>query len=92
MDQELLKTLAHFKIMLKREKGMSVDLEKLLSDAAYGRQILIAAEESDNEALVLLALTLRDKLGHLVAAPAPQTEEEKNAAEPPGKYKHGPRS
>jgi hypothetical protein len=92
MDQETLKQLAHFKIMLKREKGLQVDLEKLLNDSAYGRQMLSAAEDSDKEELVLLALTLRDKFGHLKVAPAAKPEEKKDDKPPPGKYMHGARS
>lgn len=92
MDQETLKTLSQFKILLKKVKGTQVDLEKLLRDAAYGREILAVAEDSENEALVLLALTIRDKFGHLVVAPAPQGKEEKKDDTPPSKYLHGARS
>ncbi len=96
MDQDLLKALAHFKILLKKEKGVQVDLEKLLRDAAYGRQIMALAEESENEALVFVALSIKDKLGHLKVAPAPtapaaeKPQDKKPAAS--GKYFYGPRS
>jgi len=89
MDQALLKTLAQFKILLKKEKGLTADLEKMMQDAAYGRQMLAAAEDSNNETLVLLAVTLRDKFGHFKAAPK---EEEKKKEEPGTKYLHGARS
>jgi hypothetical protein len=94
MDQELLKTLAHFKILLKKEKGLAVDLEKMMQDAAYGRQMLAAAEESDNEALVLSAVTIRDKLGQFKAGaqPKPAEEKDKKPDAPAGKYMHGARS
>jgi hypothetical protein len=91
MDHELLKLLAHFKILLKKERGVQVDVEKLLHDAAYGRQMLAVAEETQSEALVLLALTIRDKFGHLDVAPAPRAAEE-SAAMPGRKYVHGARS
>jgi hypothetical protein len=100
MDQDLLKALAHFKVLLKKEKGMQVDLEKLLRDAAYGRQIMALAEESENETLVFVALSIKDKLGHLKVAPAPapaasaaaEKPQEKKPAAQTGKYFYGPRS
>ena len=91
MDQALLKTLAQFKILLKKEKGLSADLEKMMHDAAYGRQMLAAAEESDNESLVLAAVTIRDKFGHFNAGAKP-AEEKKEDKKPEGKYMHGARS
>lgn len=97
MEQELLKALAHFKILFKKEKGVPVDLEKMLGDAAYGRQVLAQAEETANETLVVLALAIKDKLGYLrVAAaaptPAPVPAEKKPAAADTKKYMYGPRS
>jgi hypothetical protein len=92
MDQELLKTLAHFKILLKKEKGLAVDLEKMMHDPAYGRQMLAAAEESDNESLVLSAVTIRDKLGQFKTGAQQKPAEEKKAEAPAGKYMHGARS
>ena len=65
MDQSLLKELAQFKVLLKRTNGLSADISRLISDLAYGREILAAAEESDNDQLVLLAIELKDKLGML---------------------------
>ena len=91
MDQALLKTLAQFKILLKKEKGLSADLEKMMHDAAYGRQMLAAAEDSTNETLVLAALTIRDKLGHFNAAAKPAEEKDKET-KTDGKYMHGARS
>jgi hypothetical protein len=98
MDQDLLKALAHFKILLKKVKGVQVDLEKLLRDAAYGRQIMALAEESEDQTLVFVALSIKDKLGHLkvatapAAAPAQEKPQDKKGAAPSGKYLYGPRS
>jgi hypothetical protein len=92
MDQALLKTLAQFKILLKKEKGLPVDLEKMVHDAAYARQMLTAAEDSTNETLVLSAVTIRDKLGHFNTASPQKTAEEKKAEGPASKYLHGARS
>ena len=69
MEQELLKMLAQFRILLKKAKGVQVDFEKIVADPAYARQVLGAAEDSDNEVLVTLALGIRDKLG-LLTTPA----------------------
>jgi hypothetical protein len=95
MEQQLLKALAHFKILFKKEKGVPVDLEKMLGDPAYGRQVLAQAEESANETLVVLALAIKDKLGYLkvaAAPPAPVAAEKKPAESKTKKYMYGPRS
>jgi hypothetical protein len=92
MDQALLKTLAQFKILMKREKDVQVDLEKLMHDAVYGRKVLTIAEESGNEILVVAALTIRDKFGHFAASETQAEEEKKNAEAAKGKYLHGARS
>lgn len=65
MDQSLLKELAHFKVLLKKATQHSTDIERLISDPAYGKQVLSMAEEADSEELVVLALELKDKLGLL---------------------------
>ncbi len=73
MDQALLKELAHFKVMLKKQLGISADISKLMSDKAYGLATLTAAEDCNDVDLITLALTLKDKLGLLPtigAAPA----------------------
>jgi hypothetical protein len=101
MEQELLKALAHFKILFRKEKGAPVDLEKMLSDPAYGRQVLAQAEDCDNETLVVLALGIKDKLGYLKVAAAPPAPPGPAAAEKKQpvaagadakKYMYGPRS
>lgn len=98
MDQALLRQLAQFKLLLRKASNHSVDIEKLISDRAYAKQVLSLAEESDNEVLILLALELKDKLGMLPkAAPAetkPATEKAKDDATDAatkGKYVFGAR-
>ena len=81
MDQAMLKELAHFKLLLKKTASHSTDIEKLLTDKAYAKQVLSLAEESDNEELILMALDLKDKLGLLPQAnSAPESKPEE--AEP----------
>jgi hypothetical protein len=71
MDQSLLKELAHFKVLLKKATQHSTDIERLITDREYGKQVLSMAEEADNEQLVVLALELKDKLGLLPQPGAP---------------------
>ena len=97
MDQALLKQLAQFKMLLRKAANHSTDIEKLISDRVYAKQVLSLAEESDNEVLVLMSLELKDKLGLL---PKPNSAESKPAEERKkddddssgtGKYVFGPR-
>jgi hypothetical protein len=69
MDQELLKELAHLKMLLKKQNGTSVDLGKLLSDKTYAAEVLGVAEETDNPPLVMLAIDLKARLGLIPDAP-----------------------
>jgi hypothetical protein len=94
MDQEMLKVLAQFRILLKKEKGVMVDFERLMAEPAYARGLLAQAEDSDNELLVTLALSLHEKLGLLAApaAPAPNAAARPATQVDPQKYKFGARS
>ena len=97
MEQDLLKLLAQFRILLKKERTVQLDLERMMSDAGYARQALAQAEDSENETLVMLSLALREKLGFLkappAAAPAKPAEEQKPEPAAQGtKYLYGARS
>ncbi len=72
MDQALLRELAQFKLLFKRITQKAVDIEKLISDLDYGRELLTQAENTDDETLVVMALDLKDKLGLL---PQPRAAE-----------------
>jgi hypothetical protein len=88
----MLKLLAQFRILLKKEKGINVDFERLVGDPAYARELVKAGEDTDNEVLVMLALQLHEKLGLMgspKAAPAPVAAAK---AVNPEKYKFGARS
>lgn len=101
MEQDVLKKLAQFRILMKKENGAQIDFEKIFSDTSYARHTLRLAEDSDNETLVFLALSLRQKLGLLTPttpaapaaeqrapAPAPTPTASPNAAK---KYMFGAR-
>ena len=92
MDQDGLKKLAQFRILMKNEKRVQIDFEKILSDTSYARHNLNLAEDSDNEILVILALSLRQALG-LLTPPAPEQGPEQAAVPSNGKkYMFGARS
>jgi hypothetical protein len=94
MDQEMLKLLAQFRILLKKEKGINVDFERLVDEPAYARELVKAGEDCDNEVLVMLALQLHEKLGLMSApasTPAPAPAPAARAVSPE-KYKFGARS
>jgi len=91
MEQELLKLLAQFRILMKKERGVQLDLEKMMTDAAYARSACAQAEETDNEMLVMLSIALREKLGFLKPATKP-AEDKKPESGKPVKYMHGARS
>ena len=91
MDQEMLKVLAQFRILLKKEKGLAVDFERLMAEPDYARELARAGEDSDNELLVMLALQLHEKLGLMnVPKPVPAAAPAKVVS--PEKYKFGARS
>lgn len=69
MDRETLNEMVKFKFGSRKAGGPDIDLVKLAGDAAYADRVFSAAEKLDDESLVLLALTLRDKFGLLAARP-----------------------
>ena len=89
MEQDMLRMLAQFRILMKREAGLKVDFQRLVDDADYARQTLSAGEDSDSEALVTLALTLRDRLGLLQKKPMDaDAKAEPDPADPTKGKKH----
>ncbi|MEQ1518877.1 MAG: hypothetical protein ABL931_20545 [Usitatibacteraceae bacterium] len=95
MDQALLKELSHFKLLLRKTANHSADISRLLSDKSYAKQVLSIAEESDNEVLIMLAISLKDKLGLLPQVGAATEVKPKDADgeddKPKNKYVFGPR-
>jgi hypothetical protein len=91
VDNDTLKLLARFTIQARKIIG-SIDTNLLAKDALYSASIFQRVEELADEELVLLSLTLRQKLGLLEvnnAKSSPDTEPE--PPEGKSKYKFGAR-
>lgn len=91
MDNDTLKLLARFTIQARKLIG-SIDTNLLAKDALYSAKIFQRVEELADEELVLLSLTLRQKLGLLQPNNTKSTPDEE--PEPPQdntKYKFGAR-
>lgn len=72
MDNLTMQKLARFKIMGRRLGGFNVDIFRMAQEDGYARELLIRAQEVDNETLILLALELSDALGLLEVAEKPK--------------------
>jgi hypothetical protein len=100
MDHEKLKLLAQLKVA-SRKAGFGLDLSRLVVDQDYARTELDNYMASDNDELVLLALTVKDRLGLMpqsipMRAPAASVPAETPAApdstkKDAKKYVFGPR-
>jgi ribonuclease HIII len=62
MNTEAMIALTHFKILLAHETGQRFSIEQFVGDKKHARQLLSAAEDSDQEKLILAALKLRELL------------------------------
>jgi len=93
MDQDTLKLLAKVKVAARKALGLEIDIQRLTHDSAYAGEILQKASLTDDEDLVLAAITLQDRFGLL--ADKPRAVKEAKAAEAEGedkdKYKFGAR-
>ena len=97
MDRETLNEMVKLKFAARRAGGPEIDLVKLAGDAVYADGVFRAVEALPDEALVLLAMTLRDKFGLLAAQPAvpmsaAPSEPTTAPAEPTARYMLGARS
>jgi hypothetical protein len=98
MDHELLKMLAHLRILAKRA-GLNCDLTQMLQDRTYAKEFLDAAMAADSEELVLAALEVQSKMGLITVAPqtaaqtvpAPESSVPTKTGVDVNKYKFGPR-
>lgn len=67
LNRDQLQELARFKVLLRKNCAESIQIEQFLTDSAYQSQCLDRAEDSDDEELMMLAITLRARLGRLGA-------------------------
>jgi hypothetical protein len=91
MDQETLKLLAKVKVVARKVLGLEIDVQKLTHDREYAAEVLAKATHSDNEDLVLAAITLQDRFGLLSEVPAKAEESAEGRGVSPDKYKFGAR-
>jgi hypothetical protein len=89
MDQETLKLLAKVKVAARKSVGVDIDIQRLTHDAKYASEVLGKATQSDDESLVLCAITLQDKFGLLKEARSESADASAAVAE--DKYKFGAR-
>jgi hypothetical protein len=90
MDQDTLKLLAKVKMAARKVLGLEIDVQRLTHDKEYAADVLGKASVTDNEDLVLAAITLQDRFGLLADKPTtkPKTGE---TVPDPNKYKLGAR-
>ena len=70
MDQNALRNLARLKLVARRQFGLDVDIQRIVADRAYAREILDRVEQSEDEDTLVLALSIGSELGMLSGAAA----------------------
>jgi hypothetical protein len=90
MDQDTLKLLAKVKVAARKALNLEIDVQRLTHDRDYAADILGKASVTDNEELVLAAITLQDKFGLLADKPKAKTEAH-DSEHDKEKYKFGAR-
>lgn len=90
MDQDTLKLLAKVKVAARKTLGLDIDVQRLTHDAAYAKEILEKASLTDDEGLVLAAITLQDRFGLLAEKPSKPAAAAADS-ENKDKYKFGAR-
>lgn len=69
MDAELIQQVARLKVRLRQGQQLSLNTQRFFEDTEYAKQILDLAEQSDDEIVVTMSITLRVRMG-LTALPA----------------------
>jgi len=93
MNPELFTTVARFKLLMRSELQIEVDIQRLASDRGYARPVLAQAEASSKEELIALSLKLAVLLGLVpVDAGAGRGSGGKAAKVDPPRYLMGARS
>jgi hypothetical protein len=91
MDQDTLKLLAKVKVAARKALDLEIDVQRLTHDRDYAADILGKASVTDNEDLVLAAITLQDKFGLLADKPTKSKVEVHDTEHDKEKYKFGAR-
>lgn len=66
LNRDQLQELGRFKLLMRRACQETVHIEKFLTDRSYQSKMLDMAEDQDeDELLLMLAVTLRGRLGRL---------------------------
>lgn len=66
LNRDQLQELGRFKLLMRRACQETVHIERFLTDRSYQSQMLDMAEDQDeDELLLMLAVTLRGRLGRL---------------------------
>lgn len=66
LNRDQLQELGRFKLLMRRACQETVHIEQFLTDRSYQSQMLDMAEDQDeDELLLMLAVTLRGRLGRL---------------------------
>jgi hypothetical protein len=90
VDNDTLKLLARFTIQARKIVG-SIDTNLLAKDSLYSAKIFQRVEELADEELVLLSLTLRQKLGLLEVNTKSSPDAEPEPPQDKTQYKFGAR-
>lgn len=89
---EMAQLLVRLKLQVKRSLGESIDLERMSTDREYARQRLKDIEESsEDEALLIKVVRLRDYLMQASSTPAEQSSTASKSA-PMRSYTMGARA
>lgn len=66
LNRDQLQELGRFKLLMRRACQETVHIEQFLTDRSYQSQLLdMAEDQGDDELLLMLAVTLRGRLGRL---------------------------
>ncbi|MEC7119067.1 MAG: hypothetical protein VXW65_04070 [Pseudomonadota bacterium] len=66
LNRDQLQELGRFKLLMRRACQESVQIERFLTDRSYQSKMLdLAEDQDDDELLLMLAVTLRARLGRL---------------------------
>ncbi|HKQ30857.1 MAG TPA: hypothetical protein VJS66_06195 [Burkholderiales bacterium] len=86
MDQNEMRLIARYKVLLSKHNGNKIDLVKFSSDNAYAKQVLEIGAASDNEELIVVAMQLMERRGFLKKAATPEPKKEEKDGDVNDRY------